>query len=171
MKKALVDAIYYVNGLDNSYLRYDIVKEIMYDGTQVNFKDAITHLKSDIKVRTLFGNHDNICYQIINSVSMNYQQLLIGELDSLLIVTRHDNAIKIRRSNSSEEDVNVNTDHTHNYDKNIGIIKIDAVLTELNISSLSKKSNWSGYLYWIGIFGLIVWFAKGHLKYPNPYKK
>ncbi len=169
MEKALVDAIYYINGSD-TYLNCNVVKEILYDGTQSDFVNTITQLNSDINVRTLFGNHDNICYQILGWIGKCYNQLLIGELDSLLIVTRHDNAIKIRKSGISNDEI-TSDEPNHNYDKNTGIIKIDAVLTELNISSLNKEYNWYRPLYWVGIFGIIVFFTRGYIKHPYPYKK
>ena len=145
MEQALRSAIYYIHGNDDSYLKYNIVTEILHDGTRENFTDIITRFRSDIQIRTLFGNRENICYEIADGLAQYYDTLLLGQLDTILIVTRHDNAIKLSRKSDNNND--------YNYDLNIGIVKIDSVIAEININRIShsrRSSSWYKYSFWIG---------------------
>ena len=143
MEQALRSAIYYIQGNDDSYLKYNIITELLYDGTRENFTDIITSFRSDIQIRNLFGNRENICYEIADGLDQYYERLLLEQLDAILIVTRHDNAIKLSLKNNS---------NNIRYDLNIGIVKIDSVIAEINIVQISKlkRDSWYKYPFWIG---------------------
>jgi hypothetical protein len=149
MEQALSRAIYYLHGKDDSYLNYNIITEIIYES-----KDKLEHilkfLDSNIQVRNVFGDQENICYEISRSISKYYDRLLINQLDSILIITRYDQAVKLSKQRDNKE---------FRYDLNIGIIKIDSVIAELNIGAISeaKGKKWIMYPFYIsGI--LAVWY-------------
>jgi len=149
MEQALSRAIYYSHGNDDSYLKYNIVAEILYD-TREKLDHILKTLDSNIQVKNIFGNQDNICYEIGKSISKYYHRLLINQLDAILIVTRYDQAIKISRNESKKET---------KYDLYIGIIKIDSVIAELNIDSIANSKDVKWYMYPIYIGGiLVVWY-------------
>lgn len=153
MEQALRSAIYYVHGNDESYLKYNVVTEVIFDGTIESLADATSHFRSDIRIRNLFGNKENICYEITDNLSRYYETLLLGQLDVILIVTRHDNAVKISKK---YDKYNYNQ-----YKLKTGIVKIDSVIAELNIINLSDSgsSNWYKYPIWalgMGIMGVVV---------------
>jgi len=139
MKQALKSAIYYSQENKN----YNIISEYFYSN-QDEFNNIINGFRSDIHIRNVFGNNNNICYEICNNISKDYHDLLIDNLDVLLIITRKDNVIKICK---------VNDDKDKN---NIGIIKIDSVIAELNLTSYNSTS-WYKYPLYLGAigFGLI----------------
>jgi len=145
MKRALEDAIYYIHGNDNTYLRYHIITEYVYSDYE-SFNNVISTLHSDIRVRNIFGKYDSLCYQICNFIPEHYDNLLIEHLDVLLIVTRKDNAIKLSRKQQK---------NNPNYIK-IGIIKIDSVVAELNLSIHNSSTGYNYPLYFLGAVGLVL---------------
>ena len=156
MEQALSRGIYYIRGNDDSYLKYHIITEIIYDGTKDEFNNVLKSLHINTQVRNIFGDQDNICYTITNSISYYYDRLLINQLDVILIVNRYDNAIKIVKNNLDKTKNN-----EKNYDLEIGVIKIDSVIAEFNLNGLINDKNnfgWYSYIkypiYLIGILGL-----------------
>ena len=171
MEKALSRGIYYIHGNDDSYLKYHIITEIIYDGTNDEFNDVLKSLHTNTQVRNIFGDQDNICYTITNSLSHYYDRLLINQLDVILIVNRYDYAIKIVKNNSDKNNSDKNNSDKNNsnkinqnektYDLEIGVIKIDSVIAEFNLNRLINDGNnfkWYSYIkypiYLIGILGL-----------------
>lgn len=140
MKTALGNAIYYIHGNDNIYLKYHLISDHIFQDPE-EFNSIMMNLNSDIQVRNIFGNQDNICYDIFRNIGKYYHDLLIGNLDSLLIISRKDNAIKISRKLNSKK-------------SNIGIVKIDSVLAELNLGEYNSVSWYKYPLYLVGIVGL-----------------
>ena len=140
MKQALKSAIYYSHDNKNYNKNYNIISEYFYSN-QDEFNNIINGFRSDIHIRNVFGNNNNICYEICNNISQDYHDLLIDNLDVLLIITRKDNVIKICK---------VNDDKDKN---NIGIIKIDSVIAELNLTSYNSTS-WYKYPLYLGVIGL-----------------
>lgn len=135
MDQALIDSMVY-----NNHVIYNIIKTFSYDSKN-DFNTIVNGFKDDISIRTYFGNpSNNICYDIFEAIGYYYDKLLIKELDSLLIVNRNGDAIKIHRNITCK--------------KNIGIINIDAVLSEMNINNYNKKG-WLSYIYITGFVGLI----------------
>lgn len=146
MNKALENAIYYIHG--DTHLKYNVVTELLYDGTLTNFTDVINGFRSNINIRNLFGNTDNICYKICDEIVKCYNKLLLGQLDFILIVTRQDNALKIIKAIDKTKD---------NCRNDIGVIKIDSVISELNLNNLIQNNTigWIKYpAYLIGLTGL-----------------
>ncbi len=152
MKQALENAIYYIHGNDDTYLKYHIISEFVCDNIN-EFKDTIESFKHDIQIRNLFGNSNNVCYDICENIAHYHNTLLLDQLDLLLIVTRKDNAIKISRTNIEK------------YSINIGIVKIDSVLAELNLSGLnSNYGGWYKYpLCLAGALGLLTLYYKADI--------
>ncbi len=146
MEQALSRAIYYSYGNDDSYLKYNIVAEIIYD-TREKLDHILKTLDSNIHVRNIFGNQDSICYEISKSISKYYDRLLINQLDAILIVTRHDQVVKLSRKESKKET---------KYDLYIGTIKIDSVIAELNIYGIDNSKGVRWYMYPIYIGGILV---------------
>jgi len=143
---ALPLATYYVNDYDDTYLKYNVITEILFDGTESGLNSAIDSFKHNIKIRNLFGNKDNICYKICYAISKCYDVLLVDQLDSVLIVTRKDNVIKLTKSSDKVPRFNDFTD------KKIGIIKIDSVIAEMNLMQIGRKSGLiSGLKYLLGV--------------------
>lgn len=131
MNKALNQAIYYTD-----IIHGNIISEYSFSNKK-DFIEIIKNLRNDINVRNIFGSSDNIFYQILENVSQSYDQLLLDKLDVLLIVTRKDNVIKLL--------------HTKEI-KTVGVIKIDSVLVELNVTDNSF------YYFLFGVIGLAaVW--------------
>jgi hypothetical protein len=113
----------------------------------------VSNLKSNIQIRNLFGNQDNICYEICDCIAKCYNDLLIDQLESVFIVTRHDNAIKLsRKASGSVEDKNIQDKRNNNSSI---IIKIDGVLAEINISKLHGTQYKNLYKYPLYLGGLI----------------
>ena len=170
MKEAIKNAIYYVdNTSNNTEDKYNIVTNITYDGTKPNFREAITKLYSNVKVRMLFGNNDNICYHMLYYIGRSFDTLLVGELDNIIIITRNDNAIQISKNIIIPDDI-VEVD-IKNIKGMTGIIRIDAVLAELNITEATKGSGLYNLLYWVGVFGLIYWGSSISEQMQMLYKK
>lgn len=113
MDQALLKAIYYSNTTTGR-----IVSTYEYSNKN-DFNRIIKNLRNDINIRNIFGTSDSICYKICDFISSSYDNLLLDKIDSLLVITRRDNAIKFIRSEGNNEDTN------------FGIIKIDSVLAEL----------------------------------------
>ena len=152
MEQALRNAIYYVEGNDDSYLKYNIVAEILYDGDKKSLQEVTDYFRSDIRIRNLFGNKENICYEICDRLSNCYDSLLLDRLDVILIVTRHDNAIKITRSIN-----NGSKGPTKKSGRLIsGIIKLDGVIAELYSINFNQRSYWYYPILTISVMGLGV---------------
>jgi len=161
MEKALVNAIYYA---DEDQARGNIMTEVYFDGTPIDFKDVIGRLRDNLKVRTLFGNNDNICYQILDHIGKSYHSLLLRKISSLLIITRHDDIIKITKRSNKNTMVSEKAETDDDKNTSTGIIKIDAVLAELNISEVTKPSKWYNKLWWMGLFSIIYLTYNGHIE-------
>jgi len=112
MDRALTNAIYYSDTIHGK-----VVTEYEYSNKD-DFIKIVKNLRNDIKVRNIFGTSDSICYKICDFISSSYDNLLMGKIDSLLVITRRDNAIRFIRSEGT----------------NVGIIKIDSVISELDPS-------------------------------------
>lgn len=139
MEKALYKSIYYK--VENEYNNYEIITEISYDGTKKDLIDKIGGFKNNLNIRKIFNNDDNICYTIFNEIGRNYDKLLLNQVNSILIITRYDQVIKLYDNTNKNE--------------TLGIIKIDSVIAELNIER-SYKSSWFSFV----IIGSIL-FAIG----------
>ena len=85
MDVALAKAIYYVKMSEN---KYNVVTELVYDGTKEGFEALIGSFPNNISVRELFGNpHENINYEICQAVSDNYDKILIfGNLQQASLI-------------------------------------------------------------------------------------
>jgi len=146
LSHALPRATYYFQGNDDSYLKYNIVRELMYDGTKENLSSIVNTFENDIKIRTIFG-HNDIHYKITNAIAKNYDKLLLSQVDVILIVTRYDQAIKIVKKPTENDETK--------YDMNIAVIKLDSVIAELNLNSSNYKDKygtWYYYPLYLGIF-------------------
>ena len=157
MNQALENAIYYINNGDNFA---NIITSYSYDGTKKGFGEAMKSIKSDIQVKNIFKNFDNVYYDICEGINRNYDNLLIASLDKLLIITREDSVICIEKivpntgSNSNTDNTYSNGDTGNSNNKSTGIIKIDAVLVELLIKN-QKGRSWFDYPI-IVIFSLVL---------------
>ena len=149
MDNALENVIQYVQSDTQSVMsNYNIITNLSYDGTEEDFKNLTDSFRSDINIKNLFKNVDNTYYQICDEIAENYDRLLIGGLDILLLVTRNDSVISIEK-NSFEMEDNSN---------NIGIIKIDSVLSEMFLLSDIKeeRKRWLKYSLCLFAYGVLV---------------
>ncbi len=154
MEQSLRSAIYYLPSPNRS--KYDIITELIYDGTRESFGRMINNFRSNIQIRNLFGNKENICYQISDNLYTYYDVLLLNQLDTILIVTRYDEAIRVRKDPTNPTDPTNQTNQTNQKDPTmVGIIKIDSVIAELG--SGTNGFNWYKYpLILGGILGLFL---------------
>lgn len=170
MLQALERSIYYVKD-DNLDYRYNIVSECSYHGAKMDFKEVTDGFRKDINIRTVFGNDDNICYEIFDAISRDYDKLLIKELNSLLIVSRKGSAIRITKTPPPGNQLSGRCKPRKS--NNVGIIQIDSVLAELNIQSYNSRS-WTSYMYYVvGIAGILFLGTKVYnvTGYPSLLRK
>ena len=112
MRKAVQKAIYYLD----TELAY--VPVISFDySTQEDFRNIVKHLHENIEVVATFGEKDNFCYTVFNTVAELYPTLLLDKTTSVYIVNRKDVAIKLTRGDNNEK-------------SRVAVIKIDSVLSE-----------------------------------------
>lgn len=135
MKRALENAIFYSHDYHTN-----VISEHTYSNKE-DFSNIIKNFGKNIEIRNIFGNHDNICYDICNNISYYYDNLLLGNVAKIYITSRRGNSICLINSN--------------NKNKNLAIIPIDAVLTELNINQ--DGVGWTKYL-WLGIAGFYIYY-------------
>ena len=166
MDRALENAIYYMDGNTDIHEKYTIISKSSYDGTKDSFKDVICSFKSDIGIKNMFKNLDNICYDICDGICQYYDKLLIEKIDMLLIVTRQDSAISIVK-NSNNSDTNDKND-TNDKDQ-IGIIKIDAVLAELLSAGQRNEKRSRFPLLVIGAIIFIGVYIYTNMDFELPY--
>ena len=169
MDKALENAIYYINFSDNN--RYKIIDTLYYDGTETCFKKIIGSFRENINIKNFFKRFEHIFYKICDGIANNYKRLLIKNIDRLIIITREDHVIVINSDNSNNSDNNNidddhydnNNDNNNDYDNNnkypsehirVGIIKIDAVIAELNSSNRGNNTIWPSLFIFVA--GLLV---------------
>lgn len=149
MDQAVIKAIYYTNVLSGN-----VISEYQYSNKDT-FYELIKGFRNDINIRNIFGSVDNVCYQICDTISQSYDQLLLDNIDCLLIITRKDNAILLSRSSNPK---------TSN-PKRVAVIKIDSVLAELNLKQAgSSKITYflfaavTAGLIWNGIYEKVISF-------------
>jgi len=131
MKKAIENAIYYTD----TDLQNNII--INFDYTDNNeFKNILKKLHENIEVVATFGQKDNICYYIFNTLSDMYSELLLDKTTSIYIVNRKDITIKLNRTDNNEK-------------SRIAVIKIDAVLSEYH------PKTYTSYLFYVIALGTV----------------
>ena len=168
MEQSLKSAIYYLS--DNS-TKYNIITEFSYDGTRESFGKIIDTFRSNIQIRGIFGNRENICYEIADSLHTHYNVLLLNQLDTILIVTRYDDVIKISQihEENPKDHHKINGQKINN--RNIGIVKIDSVVAELNIDNIhnARKGRW--YKYPLVLGGILVLLTLGLSGYTKDFDR
>jgi hypothetical protein len=125
MKQAILSAIYYTN----NPLLYHPVITLSYV-TPEDFKKLLSYenTHTSVKFKQLFGTCD-ISYQILDQVSQLGDELLTLFVKELYIITRNDMVIKVTNTSNKISD---NT---------VAIIKLDAVLADLNINNYMETKN------------------------------
>ena len=148
MEKAVLDAIYY-----SDIPIPTITKTLLHYTCEKDFETILDQSHENVEIRKLLGNTNNISYKILHAISKMFKKLLIPMLNSLCIITREGNVIYIM----GPENSNITTMN--------GIIKIDAVLAELNINSYMTENQTSlvnTITKIVGIFGvagMTGWFG------------
>jgi len=155
--KAIENSIYYadINNFTNP------VKTFQYSDKE-SFYNIIKDLHNNIEVVATFGGKDSICYKIFNS--LDYNSLLFDKTTSIYFVNRKGMYICLEREIDVNEMTSIKTEMNINENQRIGVLKIDAVLSEY------KENNLKNYLYYpvtfglgIGIGGLITYFGLKHI--------
>ena len=112
MRKAVQKAIYY---LDTELVNIPVI--CFEYNTQEDFRNIVSHLHENIEVVVTFGEKDNFCYKVFNTIADLFPTLLLDKTTSVYIVNRKDVAIKLTKGDVNEK-------------SRVAVIKIDSVLSE-----------------------------------------
>ncbi len=126
MKKAIENAIYYSDTIP-TYLE-NSVAEFFYDSQ--NIEELKSHYISSIDAKMSFGAENSACYNIIKSIPSCYDNLLLSQLNSILLVDKYDKSIRLINSDKYDDSDEINK---------IAIIRIDSVMCGI-------KKSWSKWL-------------------------
>lgn len=117
MNRAIEKAIYYLD----SEMGLNPVIVFEYENEE-SFQNILRNLHENIEIVATFGQKDNFCYEIFNTISNMYTTLLLYQTTSLYIVNRKDVSIKLIRKQL-------------NCKERIAVIKLDAILSEYHPTS------------------------------------
>ena len=156
MEKAVLQAVYYT---DIPIITSN--KIILHYTVEKDFKTILDQAYKNVEIRKLLGNTSNISYQILEAISKMFKKLLVSMLNSLCVITREGTIISILGSNNTKNN------------KIIGIIKIDAVLAELNINLYMNQTTlftkMTKVIGVFGLFGMVGWIGYNYQNNLNVF--